>query len=74
MTCSRCNRVLSFSGKTSDLCFMSMAAGLNHDGYVLGGVNLGGGDYLEGSVCLECGQLQGEWPVPNPESERERDY
>lgn len=36
-------------------------------GYVPRGLNIGGGDNIEIEVCLECGQLQGEWPVPDPQ-------
>ena len=35
-----------------------------HYGYVPNGLNIGGGDYCEIDYCLECGQLQGEFPIP----------
>ena len=35
-----------------------------HRGYVPGGLNVGEGDYVEFSVCLDCGQSQGGFPVP----------
>lgn len=43
--------------------------GRTQDGYLPYITNLGGGDDLEVSVCLDCGQAQGEWPVEGPESE-----
>lgn len=30
--------------------------------YVPSDLNIGGGDYLSFDVCLDCGQMQGEWP------------
>lgn len=64
MICQNCNkdRVLSISGKTSDMCF-SKFQDKKTDGYVPYGMNIGGGDYLEFEVCLDCGQVQGKWPV-----------
>lgn len=38
--------------------------GFSHDGYVPDGLGIGGGDYLNFSFCLDCGQMQGEFPVP----------
>ena len=34
-----------------------------HDGYLPELPNVGGGDDVEIEICLECGQVQGEWPV-----------
>lgn len=64
MACQRCNsqRVLHFGSKCSDLYNASMN-GVDYEGYSLYGVNLTGGDYVTGAVCLDCGQLQGKWPV-----------
>lgn len=64
MHCQRCgsDRVLTISGKCSD-CSNAMYKDREHDGYVLYGVGLGGGDYIEATVCMECGQLQGEFPI-----------
>jgi hypothetical protein len=33
------------------------------DGYVPTDLNVGGGDYMEVRFCLECGQIQGEFPI-----------
>jgi len=68
MPCQKCNseRVLGVSGKTSDMCSMRLGA-TRHSDYVTYDLNLGGGDYLEFDLCLECGQLQGKWPVEDPE-------
>jgi len=70
MTCRneqcKSDRIASVSGKTSDLCFYTYK-GTEKDGYVPCNVGIDGGDYIAFSYCLECGQMQGEFPVPDPE-------
>lgn len=63
-SCQQCDseRVLKVSGKTSDMCFVSLGQ-KERNGYVPGGLNIGEGDYLDFAVCLDCGQLQGKFPV-----------
>jgi hypothetical protein len=56
------------NAKCSDLCFFETNA-KESDGYVPGGVGIGGGDYVEFVYCLDCGQIQGEFPVPEHELE-----
>lgn len=64
--CQKCssNRILSLSGKTSD-CFGAQYQGQKYDGYVLSDVGIGEdtSDYIEFSYCLECGQIQGKFPI-----------
>lgn len=62
--CQKCSSssVLSISGKTSDM-FNASFKGLEHDGYVLSGLNIGGSDYVEMEICMNCGQVQGTFPV-----------
>lgn len=55
-------RILSVSAKCSDLCSASFGS-LEHDGYVPSIESLGGGDYLEIEVCVECGRLQNFEPL-----------
>lgn len=50
------------SGKVSDMCDVQ-TPGAMHCGYVPSGLNIGSGDYLEFSVCLDCGKHQGNFPV-----------
>ena len=67
MKCQACNsqRVALVCGKTSDLCVVEIAyVPRESDGYVPRDMNIGGGDYLEFNYCLDCGQIQGEWPLP----------
>lgn len=74
MSCQRCNskRVASFSAKCSDRGWASIG-GVEKDGYLPSDMGVGGGDYLEIDVCLECGQLQGTWPLPECEMERKKE-
>jgi hypothetical protein len=56
------DRILSVSGKTSDMCFCRFGEA-ESDGYVPGGIGIGSGDYIELNVCMDCGQVQGSFPV-----------
>lgn len=55
---------MSVSAKCHDLCSVSLD-GEETDGYVPHGVNIGGGDYVNFDVCVECGHIFGTWPLPN---------
>jgi len=55
-------RILTVSGKVSDMC-STRVGDREHDGYVPSGLNIGSGDYLEFSVCLDCGKHVGTFPV-----------
>lgn len=61
-------RILSVTGKTSDMCSISFhdRAGDVHtsDGYVPANIGLGNdSDYIELGVCMDCGKVQGKFPV-----------
>lgn len=56
-------RIASLSGKTSDCCFTSIG-GNEVDGYVPRDMGVGGGDYIDLTYCLDCGQIQGKFPLP----------
>lgn len=75
MSCQRCgsDRVAEIGAKCSDCCGMNYK-NYNHDGYVPGDLGIGGGDYVEFKWCLECGQIQGEFPVADPELEDEEEW
>ena len=49
-------------GKTSDLFSMQMFD-KSYEGYVPSNINIGGDDYIEFDYCLDCGQIQGNFPV-----------
>jgi hypothetical protein len=63
MTC-KCGsqKIANVSAKCSDLCFYQLGE-VELDGYVPRDVGIGGGDYVEFRYCLDCGQLQGQFPV-----------
>lgn len=66
MSCQRCDgkRIASVSGKCSDMCSFSVqGADRDIEGSVPYDMNIGGGDYIELTICLDCGQAMGTWPV-----------
>lgn len=73
MKCQRCesDRIMTVSGKCSDLCCANIN-GNDHDGYVPKDIGLKDryGDYVELDYCLNCGQIQGKWPIPECALER----
>lgn len=50
-------------GKCSDLCSATIDE-YTHDGYAPTIKNVCGGDGISFDVCLDCGQVQGKWPLP----------
>lgn len=39
------------------------------DDYVPKDMNIGGGDYIRFSYCLDCGKIQNEFPLPKTDLE-----
>jgi hypothetical protein len=78
MKCSRCGsaRVGRIGSKSSDCNSVSLGD-KEHNGYVPGGMGIGGGDYVEFSWCLDCGQIQEEegtkFPLPPCKMEQEEE-
>ena len=70
MKCQKCNsdKLLCIDGKTSDKCYCQYQ-GFELDGYVPVDIGLKckSGDYIQFEYCLECGQIQGTWPVEEPD-------
>ena len=63
MTCNcGSDRIVSVSGKVDDTCSMHQGD-VRYEGYVIGGMGIGSGDYMEFKYCLDCGQIQGFTPV-----------
>jgi hypothetical protein len=76
MPCTRCNsqRIAQLTAKCSDLCSIGIEGTTKeHDGYVPKDMNIGGGDYVCLNYCLECGQIQGKFPLPTTELEENED-
>lgn len=72
MICQRCQsgRVADMGGKVSDMCFYSVGDN-QQNGYVPGDMGVGGGDYLEFKYCMDCGQLQGKFPLATAHIEKQ---
>lgn len=72
MNCQRCQsaRVISVAAKCSDCCGVNLGDS-SVDGYVPKDLGIGGGDYVEFLLCLECGQLQGNFPLPPAKIEKQ---
>ena len=62
------SRIAKVSGKTSDCCVFWYKK-MESDGYVPDDVGIGGGDYIEFSYCLDCGKIQGKFPIPEKDVE-----
>ena len=63
MTCKcGCTHIIYVGGKTSDLAYATYKIDGSivneHDGYVPFGLGIGGGDYIDFSFCVSCGQIQ----------------
>jgi len=66
MKCQHCesDRIAMISGKCGDMFSLSTTeAPRTLNDYVPDHMNIGGGDYIRISFCLDCGQIQGQWPV-----------
>jgi hypothetical protein len=73
MLCKKCNseRVASLLGHCVDR-FNIQLDDKEYEGYVPHDLGIGGGDDIEMDYCLDCGQIQGEFPV-NPECFEDED-
>lgn len=60
------DRIMSINSKCNDMCCLSldtMNGTIENIGYVPDDLNIGGGDYIEFDVCLDCGRIQGNFPI-----------
>jgi hypothetical protein len=69
--CQRCygqSKLYSISAKCSDMySHVNLKSGKEYEGYVPDWIGEYG-DYVSFTLCRHCGQIQGEWPYFNPES------
>jgi hypothetical protein len=70
--CCKSERIVLIDAKCSDCCFASSGK-YTHDGYVPSDMGIGSDDYVEFQYCLECGQIQGKFPLPEIKLEQEGD-
>lgn len=70
MSCQSCEseRIASITAKCDDRCSVSIGEN-DHNDYAPHGMGIGGGDYVEFSWCLCCGQIQGKFPKETTELE-----
>lgn len=57
-SCSH-ERTFSLGGKCSDRAYWTWPSGESGDGYVPQGLGLGGGDYIDVEVCIDCAKVIG---------------
>lgn len=65
ISCQSCksHRVATAHGSCKDLSYFCLGD-TEHDGYFPEGVGLGPGEDIELDYCLDCGQIQGKFPLP----------
>ena len=66
--CDGCSskRLLAVGGKTSDM-FNANFQNADYEGYVPNDLGIGGGDYIDIEICLDCGKVQGIAKAEDPE-------
>lgn len=71
MECDSCgsDRVCSLSAKCSDMFGLTLGDLEIENDYVPGDFGIGGGDYIRFDHCLDCGKIQGEFPLDVTELE-----
>jgi hypothetical protein len=72
--CQKCNskRIADIQAKHSD-CFNISIGNREHDGYAPEIPNVCGGDYTRFELYLDCGQVQGKFPIDPLDMENESD-
>ena len=63
-SCGRTERIAFVSGKVDDGCCFESNELFKPSYYVPVNMGIGGGSYIEFKYCLDCGQIQGEFPIP----------
>ena len=68
--CQRCSslRLARILAHCSDMCSVDLA-GRHEHGYVPRDLGIGGGDDVQLDYCLDCGQIQGKFPLPPTQME-----
>lgn len=62
--CQHCSsdRIMSINAKCSDRCMIEYKD-MERCDYVPRYLGLGGGDYVKFEFCLDCGRIQGDFPM-----------
>ncbi len=71
--CQRCSsgRLARILARCSDMCSIDLA-GRHQYGYVPADLGIGGGDDVQFAYCLDCGQIQGPFPLRTTQLEERR--
>jgi hypothetical protein len=72
MSCDSCDseRVADINAKCGDLVTGGLVT-KSFNGEVPEGFGIGGGDYVNFCFCLDCGKIQGDFPLPPTEIEEQ---
>lgn len=65
-------RMANIQAKCSDR-FSVTIKDKTHHGYVSRDLGIGGGDYILFDLCLDCGRIDGSWPLDATNLEISRD-
>jgi hypothetical protein len=66
--CTKCNspRIAIVGGKCSDMAWVNIESdNVDYQGYAM--IFDNGGDYINIDICLDCGQVQGKFPISRKE-------
>jgi hypothetical protein len=66
MKCQNCQseRIIGVGAKCSDLFqAIDRRTGREKLGYVPKNLEIGGGDYIDFEYCMDCGRIQGQFPI-----------
>ena len=71
--CQRCSslRLARILAHCSDMCSVDLA-GRHEHGYVPRDLGIGGGDDVQLDYCLDCGRIQGKFPLRPTQMEEAR--
>jgi hypothetical protein len=65
LKCFNCGgpNIVEVNAKCSDMCVVEKAdEDILLEGYVPRNIGIGSGDYIDFDYCLDCGQIQDDWP------------
>ena len=71
-SCQNCesNRRIKVSAKSNDLNTLTLKEKTYQNLYLPSDMGIGGDDFVFFVYCLDCGQIQGKWPLPETNIEK----
>lgn len=73
MACCKNQLIMRIVAKCNDSCYIEFPDGTDYEGYVPESFNIGDGDYIRICLCMNCGKIDGKFPIEIPK-EDEDDY